>query len=146
MCSLIEASLIEASLIEASLIEASFINRVPSYDISYMQGFTTPVSCLYEGKVVTNCNMPLFNDNGAAGAVVGGGPICYNLLENSPQGQSMPAAPFFEPCQRVALAYPNDHSAMAGYAENTINCCVGNTCPPNPNQKHTAQKAGLEDM
>ncbi|KAL2040696.1 hypothetical protein N7G274_006675 [Stereocaulon virgatum] len=114
----------EGSKIEASL---SGPNYIPDVDISYVDGYTVPISCSCQGVAVTGCNIELFND-GQNCPNVGPGPICYNPEENVPDG---PAAPFFAPCAGAAYTYPNDNAANSYGQCNSgvIDCCIGSRCP-----------------
>ena len=110
---------------KGSKIEASYSspNYVPDVDISYVDGYSVPISCSCYGVAVTGCNskpryhilsaqsrvadlgktVQLFND-GHTCPSQGPGPICYNPEEDVPDG---PAAPFFAPCAGAAYTYPN---------------------------------------
>ena len=114
-----------------SKIEASFTN-LPDVDISYVDGYTIPITCSCGGQVVTGCNIPLFHD-GRTCPNIGPGPICINPQVSVPNG---PATPFFAPCAGAAYTYPNDNLANSyGQCNNgVISCCVGSTCPRNPRQ------------
>ena len=52
---------------QGSRFEASFDqpagNPTPSYDVSYVNGFSAPIVCGCNGQVVTGCNLPLFSMN-----------------------------------------------------------------------------------
>ena len=110
---------------KGSKIEASYSspNYVPDVDISYVDGYSVPISCSCYGVAVTGCNskpryhipsaqskvadlgktVQLFND-GHTCPSQGPGPICYNPAEDVPNG---PAPPFFAPCAGAAYTYPN---------------------------------------
>lgn len=137
-----------------SKIEASFSppNYVPDVDVSYVDGYSIPISCNCSGIAVTGCNirkpsyMPnrasrptadgstaLFHD-GHTCANQGPGPICYNPEQNIPEG---PSSPFFEPCAGAAYTYPDDNAANSYGQCNTgvIDCCIGSQCPA-PARQH----------
>ncbi|KAK4695151.1 hypothetical protein P7C71_g2544, partial [Lecanoromycetidae sp. Uapishka_2] len=118
-----------------SKIEASFVppNYVPDVDISYVDGYSIPISCSCSGVAVTGCNIPLFHD-GHTCINQGPGPICYNPEQSIPQG---PASPFFEPCAGAAYTFPYDDGANSYGQCNTgiIDCCVGPQCPA-PARQH----------
>lgn len=124
---------------QGSKIEASFSppNYVPDVDISYVDGFSVPISCSCSGAAVTGCNIPLFHDGHTCGNQ-GPGPICYNPEQGVPNG---PASPFFEPCAGAAYTYPNDNAANS-YGQcnkGVIDCCVGPQCPA-PARQHGKRK------
>jgi hypothetical protein len=114
-----------------SKIEASYTTE-PDVDISYVDGYTIPITCSCGGQVVTGCNIPLFHD-GQSCPDEGPGPICINPQVSVPDG---PATPFFAPCAGAVYTYPNDNLANS-YGQcndRVISCCVGSTCPRNPRQ------------
>ena len=43
-----------------SKIEASYIGS-PDVDVSYVDGYSVPITCSSQGVVVSGCNIPLFN-------------------------------------------------------------------------------------
>ncbi|KAL6722189.1 hypothetical protein ACLMJK_001296 [Lecanora helva] len=112
-----------------SKIEASFVppNFVPDVDVSYVDGYTVPITCSCSGVPVTGCNVPLFHD-GHACDDEGPGPICYNPQVNVPHG---PPLPFFAPCQGSAYTFPYDDGANSydQCQSGVIDCCVGRECP-----------------
>lgn len=118
-----------------SKIEASYSPPyyVADVDVSYVDGYSIPISCSCSGVAVTGCNIPLFND-GHTCSNEGPGPICYNPEQGIASG---PAAPFFEPCQGAAYTYPDDNAANS-YGQcsaGVIDCCVGSQCPA-PARQH----------
>ena len=110
---------------KGSKIEASYSapDYVPDVDVSYVDGYSVPITCSCAGVAVTGCNgelryqvqctqseladlsktVQLFDD-GQTCPSEGPGPICYNPEEDVPNG---PAAPFFAPCAGAAYTYPN---------------------------------------
>ncbi|KAI4277981.1 MAG: hypothetical protein LQ337_001364 [Flavoplaca oasis] len=128
-----------------SKIEISFSppqNYRPGVDVSYVDGYSVPITCSCGGVPVTGCNIPLFLQ-GRTCPQPGPGDkvICYNPKKVINNG---PADPFFQPCQGAAYTYPNDHTANAfGKCDSgDIQCCVGISCP-RPGQQHG--KRDLED-
>ncbi|KAL8755492.1 MAG: hypothetical protein Q9199_003602 [Rusavskia elegans] len=97
----------------------------PGVDVSYVDGYSVPITCSCGGVPVTGCNIPLFRtgrtcpQNGPGDKV-----ICYNPKKLINAG---PADPFFQPCQGAAYTYPDDHRANAyGKCDGgDIQCCVG---------------------
>jgi len=47
-----------------SLIEGSNNNSQPHIDVSYVNGFSVPITCSSEGKPITGCNIDLFQQLG----------------------------------------------------------------------------------
>lgn len=78
-----------------SKIEGSYTGP-PDVDVSYVDGYSLPVTCSSQGVVVSGCNIPLFNDGHTCGHVDNNGPVCINPQAGVPNG---PATPFFAPCQ-----------------------------------------------
>jgi len=127
------------SKIEASLSSPDYLADV---DISYVDGYSIPITCSCAGVVVTGCNVPLFND-GITCANEGAGPVCYNPEQGVPDG---PASPFFAPCAGAAYTYPNDNAANSygQCASGVIDCCVGPQCPAPARQPSKRRIEGSE--
>ncbi|KAG7006733.1 hypothetical protein G7Y79_00013g035050 [Physcia stellaris] len=127
-----------------SKIEASYTGP-PDVDVSYVDGFSLPVTCSSQGIVVTGCNIPLFHDGHTCGNVDNNGPVCVNPQAGVPNG---PATPFFAPCQGAAYTYPNDNAANVGNVGTLINCCIGPSCPAPARQhgKRSLLEGDAEDM
>ncbi|KAI0008824.1 hypothetical protein F4779DRAFT_618229 [Xylariaceae sp. FL0662B] len=123
---------------DVSLIEASFMKplgynvAVTDVDVSYVDGFSVPITCSCDSGVVTGCNKDLFrlrrcsNDDGKG--------ACVN--PNRVNGGVMSSADFFAPCQGAAYTFPNDSEANSfGQCQSGhITCCIGASCPKNPKQ------------
>ncbi|KAK3321770.1 hypothetical protein B0H66DRAFT_638306 [Apodospora peruviana] len=121
---------------DESLIEASFVTQGGSQaifdiNVSYVTGFSVPITCSCNVGVIAGCNTWLWdksrcpNDNGAGS--------CRN-----PERDGWSSHPFFAPCQHAAYAYAHDDSANTGNGVcggNTVTCCVGTDCPRNPRQQ-----------
>lgn len=107
-----------------SKIEGSFKNSSADIDVSYVDGFTVPITCSSDGEPVTGCNIDLFKmpcDNTVKG------PVCLNPAREFPDG---PPSPFFAPCAGAAYTFPNDNGANRyGLSNNLISCCLGTSCP-----------------
>ncbi|KAL2058368.1 hypothetical protein ABVK25_001096 [Lepraria finkii] len=85
----------------SSKIEASYSKSV-HVDVSYVDSYTVPITCYCGEKVITGCNVELFNAIGAC-PDEGPGPICYKpsaFLDNGP------AHPFFAPSKAASYTYP----------------------------------------
>ena len=128
-----------------SKIEGSFYGAGNGdIDISYVDGYSVPISCSVGGKVVTGCNMELFHQecnvpDSVSGFDADGKPaVCSNGARANPNG---PASGFFSPCAGSAYTFPNDNDANTGMISETfMSCCIGNSCKPSPRQQ--AQKRG----
>ncbi|MCJ1321318.1 hypothetical protein MMC15_006662 [Xylographa vitiligo] len=95
-------------------------------DVSYVDGYTVPVTCSSLGVPVTGCNIELFNQNIACGGtLLDGGATCQNPKQGQPNG---PASPFFAVCAGAAYTYPNDNDANNGHVDTTVTCCIGTSC------------------
>lgn len=123
-----------------SKIESSYTGP-PDIDVSYVDGYSLPVTCATGGTTVTGCNIPLFNDGHTCAHVDNNGPVCLNPEQNVPNG---PASPFFAPCAGAAYTFPNDNGANVGGLTNLkIDCCVGPSCPA-PARQHGKKKREVE--
>ncbi|TPX15369.1 uncharacterized protein E0L32_004646 [Thyridium curvatum] len=133
-----------APLTNSSLIEASFVvpegygTAVADVDVSFVNGFSSPITCACSGVVVTGCSHDLWdlaacpdddNNNGA----------CANPLR--PYLNATTATHFFAPCQGAAYTFPHDDGAnsFAECQSGEITCCVGKDCPSNSKQIHDPQ-------
>ncbi|CAF9943424.1 MAG: hypothetical protein ALECFALPRED_000325 [Alectoria fallacina] len=108
--------------VKASKIEWNWTN-VPDVDVSYVDGYSIPITCSCQGVAVTGS---LWHDGIACPQVVAG--VCYNPEWDVPAG---PANAFFAPCQGSAYTFPDDNGANAWNQCNSgvIDCCVGTSCP-----------------
>lgn len=124
----------------SSKIEASYSKSV-HVDVSYVDGYTVPITCSCGEKVIAGCNVELFNAIGAC-PDEGPGPTYYKPSAFLDDG---PAHPFFAPCKAASYTYPKDDQATRGCAKSLIECCVGAECPANPNQPNEILKAKLKE-
>jgi hypothetical protein len=107
----------------SSKIEGSFTGP-PDIDVSYVDGYSVPITCSSQGKTVTGCNLDLFNQGRCEDQI--DGPICLNTAVVLPDG---PPPLFFAPCAGAAYTFPNDNNADAGnLTSNLVSCCVGTSC------------------
>ena len=105
-----------ASLIEGSTTGANDI------DVSYVDGFSVPISCGNDQEILTGCNINLW-ETGACTSTEGDQAICRNPTVNTANG---PATPFFLPCQGAAYTFPNDNVANRGdIGPGVVTCCIG---------------------
>ena len=119
------------SNIHGSKIEGSFIIppngtvALPDIDVSYVDGYTVPITCSSEGITVTGCNIDLFKESNTCESQVDG-PVCLNPAVSLPNG---PPPDFFAPCAGAAYTYPSDDLANAyNKTSNSISCCIGTSC------------------
>lgn len=74
-----------------SKIEGSYTGP-PNIDISYVDGYSMPITCTSKGRVVTGCNVDLFNQPDINCNNQVEGPVCLNSAQNISHG---PAPEFF---------------------------------------------------
>ena len=112
--------------LNGSKIEGSYTGP-PDIDISYVDGYSVPITCFSENTPVSGCNIDLFNQPGIPCNDLVEGPVCLNPAKNiAPDG---PALPFFAACEGAAYTYPNDNEANAGDLKSTlVSCCIGTSC------------------
>lgn len=122
-----------------SLIEASYEPDWPrAIDVSYVDGYSVPITCSVEGTAVTGCNKELFDQGIACDTPLESG-ACPNSARSKNNG---PPPAFFAACQGSAYTYPQDDTATnGGITSWEISCCVGTSCPTPPLQK--SQKRDL---
>ncbi|MCJ1467582.1 hypothetical protein MMC07_006207 [Pseudocyphellaria aurata] len=108
-----------------SLIEASFPGEQwNSLDVSYVDGYSVPITCSNQGTVIAGCNIELF-DHGTCQHPVDNGAACDNNA-----GDDGPAEAFFKPCEKAAYTFPHDDVATWGsITGQEISCCIGHSCP-----------------
>ncbi len=117
---------------EGSKIEASFTGP-PDIDVSYVDGYSVPITCSSEGVPVSGCNIDLFDQQGISCLTQVAGPVCLNSAQNNPQG---PAPAFFAACAGAAYTYPKDDDANQGnLRSNLVSCCIGTSCAAPSRQK-----------
>ena len=110
---------------DGSKIEGSYTGP-PDIDISYVDGYSVPITCSSEGTAVSGCNIDLFKQPGIPCNSQVDGPVCLNSAQNIPNG---PAPPFFAACAGAAYTYPNDNDAnVSNLKSKLVSCCVGTSC------------------
>ena len=108
-----------------SKIEGSFTGP-PDIDVSYVDGYSVPITCSSEGVAVSGCNIDLFRQTYILCENQVPGPVCINPAKDIPDG---PASRFFATCAGAAYTYPNDNDANASnLGSNLVTCCVGTSC------------------
>ena len=108
---------------DGSKIEGSFINSSVDIDVSYVDGFTVPITCSSEGEAFTGCNLDLFK---AVCENEVDGPVCLNPARYMAYG---PPTPFFAPCAGAAYTFPHDDGANRDYlSSRLVSCCIGTSC------------------
>ena len=90
-----------------SKIEGSIISP-PNIDISYIDGYSVPITCSSNGVAVSGCNIDLFKQPGIIYNNQIDGPVCLNSVRNI---AGRPTPPFFAACAGAAYTYPNDNNA-----------------------------------
>ncbi|KAL2040721.1 hypothetical protein N7G274_006700 [Stereocaulon virgatum] len=92
-------------------------------DVSYVDGYSVPITCSAKGKAVTGCNIDLWSVSGACADSVGEKDVCLNPMQGVADG---PSIPWFLPCQGAAYTFPNDNIANNGDTGTPeITCCIG---------------------
>ncbi|KAG8529785.1 uncharacterized protein KY384_005266 [Bacidia gigantensis] len=105
----------------ASLIEGSTTGW-NDIDVSYVDGYSVPITCSNDKEVLTGCNIDLWKTGNCPNAD-GDQSICHNPTVSQPNG---PATPFFQPCQGAAYTFPNDNIANSGNTQSAlVTCCIG---------------------
>jgi len=111
--------------LNGSKIEASFTGP-PDVDVSYVDGYSVPITCSTEGTVITGCSIELFDQPGIRCQNQTDGPICLNPARSTPDG---PPLHFFAACAGAAYTYPNDNNANVGNLKShLVTCCIGSSC------------------
>lgn len=126
-----QTSHIGNSLIEGSYTNGSFIN------VSYVDGFSVPITCSCDGVPVTGCNIDLFNQPGIICEEELEGHICNNPVRHIRAGG--PPAPFFAACAGAAYTFPADDDAVRKCL-GPVSCCIGTSCKPPLRQLQTRGK------
>lgn len=122
---------------DGSKIEGSYTGP-PDVDVSYVDGYSVPITCSSEGIAVAGCNIDLFKQPGISCNNLVDGPVCLNSAQNIADG---PAPPFFTACAGAAYTYPNDNEANVSNLKSTlISCCVGTSCkaPSRQSKRHNS--------
>ena len=110
---------------DGSKIEGSYTGP-PDIDISFVDGYSVPITCSSQGVPVTGCNIELFEQSGIICTNKVDGPVCLNSAQNIPDG---PAPSFFAACAGAAYTYPKDDKANISNLNSTlVSCCVGTSC------------------
>lgn len=105
-----------------TLIEGS-TTGMKDIDVSYVDGYSVPVTCGTEKEVLTGCNIDLWKTGTACTDIEGDNSICRNPTVGLANG---PATAFFQPCQGAAYTFPNDNVANCGNTgSELVTCCIG---------------------
>lgn len=78
---------------DGSKIEGSYTGP-PNIDVSYVDGYSVPITCSSEGIAVSGCNIDLFKQPSISCNDQVDGPVCLNSAQNIANG---PAPPFSQP-------------------------------------------------
>ena len=110
---------------QSSKIEGS-LTGPPDINVSYVDGYSVPITCSSEGTAVSSCNINLFKQPGITCNNQVDGPVCLNPAQNIADG---PAPPFFKACAGAAYTYPNDNTAnVSNLKSNLVSCCIRTSC------------------
>jgi hypothetical protein len=106
-----------------SLIKASYING-PYMNISYVDGFSVPITYSLKEVPVISCNIDLFSQ---ASRIYKDqvGVVCLNSARTMSNG---PAFCFFAACASAAYIFPNDNNAFKN-TSTSISCYIDTLCP-----------------
>ncbi len=112
-------------------------------DISYVDGFSVPITCSVDNNPIVGCNINLWAVSGTCDTSAGGDKnVCLNPMQGVADG---PAHPWFLPCQGAAYTFPNDNVANDGNTGTPkISCCIGTAeqgCVAPARQGHGNDKA-----
>ena len=92
-------------------------------DVSYVDGYSVPITCSNDEEPITGCNIDLWSVSGECSHKVGDNNVCLNPMVSIPDG---PSTPWFLPCQGAAYTFPNDNVANNGNTHtDTVTCCIG---------------------
>ncbi|MCJ1296038.1 hypothetical protein MMC34_007603 [Xylographa carneopallida] len=107
-------------------------------DVSYVDGYTVPITCSSLGVPVSGCNVELFHQGIFwDGTLLDGGSTCHNPKQGQANG---PASPFFAFCAGAAYTYPNDNAANNGHVDAVVTCCIGTSCDAPARQGMVSQQ------
>ncbi|MCJ1460614.1 hypothetical protein MMC28_010996 [Mycoblastus sanguinarius] len=105
------------TLIEGSTTGANDV------DVSYVDGFSVPVTCSVGSTVIVGCNIDLWTVSGNCSEMIGDQDVCLNPMQTVADG---PATEWFLPCQGAAYTFPNDNVANNGNTGSPdVSCCIG---------------------
>ena len=121
-----------------SLIEASYEPDWPrAVDVSYVDGYSVPITCSVDDQAVTGCNLELFDQGVECDSPLDNG-ACPNSARTLNNG---PPPAFFAPCQGSAYTFPKDDTATnSGITGLQISCCIGTSCPK-PSLQHSQKRS-----
>ncbi len=134
---------------DGSKIEGSYTTGPPDIDVSYVDGYSVPITCSSEGTAVSGCNIDLFKQPGIPCNDQVDGPVCLNSAQNIANG---PAPPFFAACEGAAYTYPNDNEANVSNLKSTlVSCCIGASCQapsrqPKQNNTQRVERMRIRDI
>ena len=124
---------------DGSKIEGSYTSS-PDIDVSYVNDYSVPITCSFEGTAVFDCNVDLFKQSSISCINQVDDPVCLNFAQNV---VNEPASPFFAACEGAAYIYPNDNDVNVSNLKSIlISCCIDESCqalsrqPKRNNTKH----------
>lgn len=120
-----------------SLIEASFPGEQwNSLDVSYVDGYSVPITCSNSGQAVTGCTVDLWKQGNTCSSPIDNGAACHNTA-----GDNGPAIQFFKACEGAAYTFPTDDGATDGSVQGKVmSCCIGTSCPKPAKQQSSSYK------
>ena len=102
----------------------------PHIDVSFVDGYSVPMTCACGNEVVSGCNIELW-DLAACPEPPKAGRICPNTAS-----EMGPPLEFFSPCAGSAYTFAKDDRAESGCPGMTeITCCLGTNCQPGRRQQ-----------
>jgi len=139
--------------INGSKIEDSF-TEPPDINVSYVNGYSVPITCSFEGTAVSGCNIELFTQLGIECYNQVDGSVCINIAWNSNSSygstqhsnfyhgsaqnssslyesawNSSCLYDFFAVCAEAAYIYSeNDKANVSNLKSNLISCCINTLC------------------
>ncbi len=108
-----------------SKIEGSYTSS-PDIDVSYVNDYSVPITCSFEGTAVSDCNVDLFKQSSISCNDQVDDPVCLNFAQNIVNEL---ASPFFAVCARAAYIYSNDNNVNVSNLKSIlVSCCVDASC------------------
>lgn len=128
---------------DGSKIEGSYTGP-PDIDVSYVDGYSVPITCSSEGTAVFDCNVDLFKQPSIPCNDQVDDPVCLNSAQNIANGL---APPFFAACAGATYTYSNDNDANVSNLKSTlVSCCVGASCQAPSRQSKRNNTQHVERM
>jgi len=111
--------------LDGSKIEGSYTGS-PDIDVSYVNGYSVPITCSFEGTAVFGCNVDLFKQPSISCNDQVDDSVCLNSAQNIANEL---ASSFFAACAGAAYIYPNDNDVNVSNLKSIlVSCCVDASC------------------